>query len=84
MGDPNRGIYHKFSVTRTDGTSEAGGKHHECEYFVLDINHDPHAKAALLAYAESCKADYPLLAHDVRAMAIFGGRGHVSEPGSRP
>lgn len=73
MGDPTRGIYHKFNVTRTDGSSEPGGKHHECDYFVLDVNHDPHAKTVLLAYSLSCKADYPLLSQDVRAMAIFGG-----------
>lgn len=71
MGDKSRGLYNKFNVTRTDGSSEPGGKHDGCEYFVLDITHDPHAKAALLAYAESCKTDYPLLSHDLRATAIF-------------
>jgi len=75
MGDTNRGIYQKFIVERTDGSSEPGGKHAECEYFVLDIMHDKHAKAALLAYAESCKIEYPLLAHDVRAMAILREEG---------
>lgn len=68
MGDPNRGIYHKFTVTRTDGTSAPGGKHDACFYFVLDLDHDPHAKAALAAYAESCRADYPLLAKDLDGM----------------
>ena len=72
MGDKTRGLYQKFVVTRTDGSSAPGGKHEGCEYFVLDPAHDPHAKAALLAYAESCKLDYPLLAHDVRALAILG------------
>lgn len=71
MGDPNRGIYQKFIVTRTDGKSAPGEKHADCEYFVLDIHHDKHAKAALLAYAKSCRSEYPLLAHDVRAMAIL-------------
>lgn len=80
MGDRTRGIYHKFKVTRTDGSSEPGEKHHECDYFVLDVNHDPHAKAALLAYSLSCKMDYPLLSQDVRAMAIFGGaKGKTGE-----
>lgn len=74
MGDPNRGIYQKFIVTRTDGKSAPGEKHADCEYFVLDIHHDKHAKAALLAYAKSCKSEYPLLAHDVRAMAILTER----------
>jgi hypothetical protein len=65
MGDKNRGIYHKFDVTRTDGSSGPGGKHQSCFYFVLDLDHDPHAKAALAAYAESCRAEYPRLAEDL-------------------
>lgn len=77
MGDKTRGLYDKFVVTRTDGTSAEGGKHHECQYFVLDIDHDPHAKAALLAYADSCKADYPLLANDVRALAILAPKRYT-------
>ncbi len=68
MGNKERGIYHKFKVTRTDGKSEPGEKHFGCSYFVLDIDHDPHAIPALLAYAASCEADYPLLAADVRSM----------------
>jgi hypothetical protein len=70
MGDKTRGIYQKFTVTRTDGTSAPGGKHDGCDYFVLDIGCDPHAIPALLAYAEACKADYPLLAADVRKKAV--------------
>lgn len=66
MGDKNRGLYEKFTVTRNDGSSEPGGKHHGCEYFVLDLTHDKHAAAALLAYANSCASEYPLLAADLR------------------
>ena len=66
MGDPTRGLYNKFEVRRVDGSSEPGGKHHWCEYFVLDLTHDKHAGAALLAYADSCEAEYPLLARDLR------------------
>lgn len=62
----SRGIYNKFDVRRTDGSSEHGGKHHDCEYFVLDITHDPFAIPALSAYADSCEHDYPHLAHDLR------------------
>jgi hypothetical protein len=69
MGDRTRGIYNKFHVTRTDGKSEPGEKHHGCTYFVLDIDHDPHAIPALEAYANSCASEYPLLALDVRALA---------------
>lgn len=67
MGDRNCGLYGKFHVTRKDGSSEPSGKHHGCEYFVLDLTHDKHAAAALRAYADSCQAEYPLLAADLRA-----------------
>ena len=68
MGDSTRGLYRKFTAARTDGTSEPGGKHDGCDYFVLDVTHDPHAQAALDAYADSCEDDYPLLAADLRAL----------------
>lgn len=68
MGDTNRGIYRKFNVTRTDGSSEPGGKHEHCRYFVLDLDHDPHAAPALAAYARSCSKTHPVLAADLLAM----------------
>ena len=67
MGDPTRGLYGKFKVWRTDGKDSEGEKHDGCDYFVLDLTHDPHARPALLAYADSCEAEYPLLAIDLRA-----------------
>lgn len=66
MGDKSRGIYRKFEVNRTDGTSAPGQKHYGCEYFVLDVDHDPFAIAALRAYADACEKEYPLLAEDIR------------------
>jgi hypothetical protein len=60
-----RGLYEKFSVTRTDGQSAPGGKHFGCEYFVLDLDHDTYAYEALLAYVESCRHTYPELAKDL-------------------
>lgn len=68
MGDKTRGIYNKFIVTRTDGTDGYGEKHHGCEYFVLDLTHDPFADVALIAYAKACEKEYPLLAADLRKM----------------
>ena len=65
MGDPTKGLYEKFKVTRTDGKSRTGKKYEGCRYFVLDLNHDRHAIPALRAYAESCAEDYPLLADDL-------------------
>jgi len=50
MGDPSRGLYDKFTVRRTDGQSARGGKHHDCQYFVLDLTHDKHAWPALAGW----------------------------------
>lgn len=61
-----QGLFQKFEVRRTDGSSEPGGKHHVCDYFVLDMNHDPLAKPALQAYAAACEATHPQLAADLR------------------
>lgn len=60
MGDKTRGLFNKFVVRRV------GGKRYGSDYFVLDLAHDPHALPALSAYADSCAAEYPLLAADLR------------------
>lgn len=60
-----QGLYEKFTVQRTDGSSQPGGKHAGCHYFVLDMTHDQHALPALAAYAKSCADDYPQLAIDL-------------------
>ncbi len=77
------GVYRKFRVERTDGGSAPGQKHDGCEYFVLDTTHDPHARAALLAYADSCESKYPTLARDARRMArgerVFSGGKDAAE-----
>lgn len=70
MSDKEKGLYNKFTVTRNDGSSEPGGKHEHCEYFVLDLAHDKHAVAALMAYADSCEKEYPALASDLRRKAM--------------
>lgn len=57
MDKKSLGLYDKFTVTRTDGSSNVGERHEDCRYFVLDTTHDPHARAALLAYANSCEPD---------------------------
>lgn len=69
--DKAMGIYDKYNVTRTDGSSGPGGKHEGCYYFVLDIDHDQFAIPALEAYAAACATDFPALASDlVRIVAI--------------
>lgn len=70
MGDRNKGLYGKFNVERTDGSSKPGKKHHGCRYYILDLNHDKHAAPALEAYAASCNQEYPLLARDLRKLAL--------------
>lgn len=65
MGDKTKGLYNKFIVQRTDGQNAEGQKHHGCDYFVLDLTHDKHALPALLAYAEACQEEHPLLAKDL-------------------
>lgn len=69
------GLYQKYNVTRTDGSSEPGGKHHGCRYFVLDLDCDKHAKAALAAYAHSCQDEFPVLAKELLD-DLFRGMHH--------
>ena len=65
-----QGVYRKFDVFRTDCRDMPGGDRQEAEYFVLDLTYDPHAKAALAAYAESVAATHPELARDLRAKLV--------------
>lgn len=39
-----------------------------CTYLVLDLDHDPLAVAAALAYADACAESHPHFASDLRAM----------------
>jgi hypothetical protein len=70
MSDKTRGLYDKFLVERTDGSSAAGKKHDGCKYFVLDLTHDPHALAGLRGYTRSLSetGDHPLLEDDLCAL----------------
>lgn len=63
--DTLKGLYRKFKVTRLDGSSKSGQKHACCEYFVLDLNHDPFSMPALMAYISACTEKYPALAADL-------------------
>ena len=70
MSDKRKeGLNDRFRVHRTDGNDAPGCKHHGCEYFVLDLNHDKHAVPALRSYAKSCKKEYPVLAYELRVLA---------------
>ena len=61
-----QGLFRKFDVRRVDGSDQLGGKHHGCRYYVLDVDHDPYAAAALGAYADACRESHPELARDLR------------------
>jgi len=60
--DTERGLYPKFNVERVNGSA----RHQHCFYFVLDLRHDPHARAAAEAYVLSCENQYPVLAAELR------------------
>ena len=68
--DATRGFYRKFNVFRIDERDEQGEKHDGCEYFVLDLDCDPHALPALEAYEKSCREAFPALAHDLRTKRL--------------
>lgn len=76
-------IFGKFIVRRTDGTDAVGLKHDGCDYFVLDLDHDPAAKPAVLAYANAVEATHPVLAADIRGRWALHDAGfgidHASE-----
>ncbi len=65
------GVKKKYQVKRLDGKDCRGGKHENCAYYVLDLNHDRYAVAALEAYANACRLDYPELAGDIDEWVDF-------------
>lgn len=65
MSDHEKGLYRKYDIRRTDGSSAPGRKHDGCPYFVLDITHDEFAIPALRAYADACRTTHPDLAADL-------------------
>lgn len=76
------GLYRKYKVTRTDGSSRKGRKHEDCAYFVLDLEHDPFAIPALEAYANACRETEPDLAKDIETI-IDSGNGSRFAPNAK-
>lgn len=68
MDDKERGLYEKYTVTRTDGNP----KHDGCKYFVLDLIHDEYALPAIAAYAMACRKIRPQLAAELADIATYG------------
>lgn len=56
-----KGIYHKYAISHVDGSPIDP----KAQYFVLRVDSDPSAYAALVAYHDSVKLDNPELAHDL-------------------
>ena len=56
-----RGLYRKFEWAHRDGSPIDP----DARYFMLRPGNDPHAAAAVLAYAESVSDDNPALASDL-------------------
>lgn len=68
------GLYRKYDVRRTDGRDAPGFKHHGCRYFVLDLDHDEHARAAIRAYRSS-------IMNDPELYGLLGDLNHWLETG---
>lgn len=56
-----KGIYGKYEIRKTDGT-ETDPK---AVYFVLRLDTDPWARAAIREYARACQGEQPELAVDI-------------------
>jgi hypothetical protein len=67
-----KGLHEKYIVQRTDGKEE------DCNYFVLNLTRDPHAIAAIEAYAKSCRESNPQLSLDLLAIASAASQGQMS------
>ena len=64
--DQKRGVYGKYEVRKIEKWGNGMKLTDPGPVFVLAYAKDPHARVALAAYAESCQADYPYLAEDLR------------------
>lgn len=72
VDDRERGLYRKYELTRVN---EDGSHLFQVftPFFVLRYDSDPHARAALVAYAESCRSEYPQLANHLFAEVTTHG-----------
>jgi hypothetical protein len=79
VNDRDRGLYGKYHIIRL---GDEIGKHAECDYFVLDLVHDKHARMALSAYAVSCADEFPFLSRDLLDRLEEPGFGAIEASGS--
>lgn len=55
------GLANKYNITKTDGSPTDP----KAKYFVLRLDTDPHARAALVKYIKSVEKDNPELSSDL-------------------
>ena len=60
----NKGLYGKYRIEKADGSAVDP----KAIYFTLRIDTDPHARAAIRAYIESCREENPDLARDLEKL----------------
>ncbi len=63
MNEP-KGLYGKYRIEKADGSPVDP----KAIYFTLRLDTDPHARAAIRAYMESCREENPELARDLEKM----------------
>jgi hypothetical protein len=65
----DRPLHAKYIVKRRDRAELViGSKHYGgCDMFVLDLDHDPAALIALMAYADAIESSKPGLAASIRS-----------------
>ena len=56
-----KGLYGKYIIQKANGEAIDP----KAVYFTLRIDTDPHARAAIRAYIESCREEQPELARDL-------------------
>lgn len=72
MAAENRGVYGKYILKKANGADVDPG----AVYFTLRLDTDVHARAAIRAYIESCRAELPELARDLeRVLEDLGSAG---------
>jgi len=59
------GLYPKYQVQKIH---DPENRHIDCEFFVLDLRHDPAARFAARGYATFISKENPELAKDIRNM----------------
>lgn len=60
-----RGLHSKYEVRKVEDPTS---KHDDCRFFVLDIDHDVHARRALRLYAAAVGFQNPELFHDLHRL----------------